>query len=111
MRYSIFGYFEKVWSFSTASLSKKREEMQEKDIQSVMDILTKWNPLGEKAKNILDLNNYRTEAIDILFNIGLFQNDVVDVVQSVINGAFDLSLNKKECEKTAKEIFNIYIKL
>jgi hypothetical protein len=31
--------------------------------------LTNWNPLGEMANQISDLENYETEAIDILLFI------------------------------------------
>ena len=34
-----------------------------------MKILTDWNPLGNKASKISDLDNYSTEADDIIFNI------------------------------------------
>jgi hypothetical protein len=41
--------------------------MDEKHIEKVKQLLTDWNPLGERAKQITDLGNYETEAIDILF--------------------------------------------
>ena len=39
--------------------------------QKVMSLLVEWDPLGDRANSILDLDNYRTEAIDILFQLGL----------------------------------------
>ncbi len=41
--------------------------MNDELIEKVKAILTEWNPLGDQASTIEDLNNYETEAIDILF--------------------------------------------
>ncbi|OQA95656.1 MAG: hypothetical protein BWY22_02103 [Bacteroidetes bacterium ADurb.Bin217] len=41
--------------------------MTQLQIDKVKKILIEWNPLGNRAKEISDLNNYETEAIDILF--------------------------------------------
>ncbi len=43
----------------------------EEQIRKTMDLLTTWNPLGDRAMTIGDLDNYRTEAIDILFHLRL----------------------------------------
>ncbi len=43
----------------------------EDQIRKTMDLLTTWNPLGDRAMTIGDLDNYRTEAIDILFHLRL----------------------------------------
>jgi len=71
-----------------------------------MDLLTTWNPLGDKAKTIGDLDNYRTEAIDILFNLQLADPSAnpARIVQSVLNQAFDLSLSLEECADVGREI-------
>src|SRR5690606_23352036 len=44
----------------------KRREKESEDVQA---ILTTWNPLGSRSKEISDLDNYFTEANDILFHI------------------------------------------
>jgi len=41
--------------------------MNEEHIKKVKRLLTSWNPLGERAIQISDLNEYETEAVDILF--------------------------------------------
>jgi hypothetical protein len=71
-----------------------------------MDMLTTWNPLGDKAKTIGDLDNYRTEAIDILFNLQLADPNAnpARIVQNVLNQAFDLSLSLEECAEVGREI-------
>ena len=75
-------------------------------IQNVMTLLVKWNPLGDRANSIHDLDNYRTEAIDILFQHGLAGSKVnsARVVRDVINQAFDLSLSIGECSDIGGKI-------
>jgi len=43
--------------------------MNEELIEKVKAILTEWNPLGDLASTVEDLNNYEIEAIDILFYV------------------------------------------
>jgi len=71
-----------------------------------MDLLTTWNPLGDKAKTIRDLDDDRTEAIDILFNLQLADPTAnpARIVQKVLNQAFDLSLSLEECADVGREI-------
>ncbi len=83
--------------------------MEEKQIQEVMKILSNWNPLGNRATTIPDLDGYRTEAIDILFEIhvSLKRSNILDIIREVLNQAFDLVLDKDECSEPAKQIFEI----
>ena len=78
----------------------------EATVLSTMQILTKWNPLDDRACEIEDLDNYRTEAMDILFHIriGLSGKSPVELVQSVLNSAFGLSLSLAECREPAEKI-------
>ncbi len=71
-----------------------------------MKVLTNWNPLGDRASTIKDLDNYRTEAIDILFHMdsGFTSSDPSVVVKDILNQAFDLTLSREECSKVANEI-------
>ena len=73
-------------------------------IQKVGKILTEWNPLGSRASTISDLDNYRTEAIDILFNLNLSKNNPAVIVQQVINQAFDLSLSVADCASVGRKM-------
>ncbi|MFQ5714876.1 MAG: DUF1871 family protein [Candidatus Scalinduaceae bacterium] len=81
----------------------------EKQIENVMHILTQWNPLGDKASTVHDLDNYKTEAIDILFHIDLggSRNNPARVIQDVLNQAFDLELSLDDCLDAAGKIKNI----
>jgi len=78
----------------------------DKQIESVMAILTRWNPLGDRAESIADLDNYRTEAMDILAELGMSWHgrSAPEVVQTVLNQAFDLCLTVEDCEQSAREI-------
>ncbi len=73
-------------------------------IQKVMNILTDWNPLGSRASTISDLDNYRTEAIDILCHFDLNKTNTAIIVREVINQAFDLSLSARDCASVGRKI-------
>ena len=74
-----------------------------------MHILTQWNPLGDKASTVHDLDNYKTEAIDILFHIDLggSRNNPARVIRDILNEAFDLELSLDDCLDVAGKIKNI----
>ncbi len=81
--------------------------ISEEKIQKTMELLTTWNPLGDKAKTIRDLGDYRTEAIDILFNLQLADPPGANparIVQKILHQAFDLSLSLEECAEVGREI-------
>ena len=71
-----------------------------------MRVLSAWNPLGDRASEIEDLDDYRTEAQDVLFHIdlGVSGKTPTELVQSVLNTAFDLSLTLEDCREVASQI-------
>ena len=83
--------------------------MQDYEIDEVAKILTDWNPLGDDAKKIKDLNGYRTEAIDIIFNLEINKNraNAEKIVMEVLNQAFDLNLTENECLGSTQKILNV----
>ena len=83
--------------------------MQDYEIEEVAKILYEWNPLGDDASKIKDLDGYRTEAIDIIFHLSISKNraNAENIVMEVLNQAFDLSLPKLECVGPARKILNI----
>ena len=83
--------------------------MQDYEIDEVAKILTDWNPLGDDAKKIKDLNGYRTEAIDIIFNLEIKKNraNAENIVMEVLNQAFDLNLTENECLGSTQKILNV----
>jgi hypothetical protein len=78
----------------------------EKHIQKVMQLLVAWNPLGDRMNSIEQLDDYRTEAIDILFHLSLKGPNAspARIVQDVLNEAFDLSLSLEECMDVGRKI-------
>ena len=81
--------------------------MKDYQIEKVARILNKWNPLGDDAKRVSDLDGYRTEASDIIFHLEISKANVRDIVQQILNQAFDLSLTKEECSEPANEIMKV----
>ena len=78
--------------------------IEDKLIHEVMKILTDWNPLGSRASTISDLDNYRTEAIDILCHFDLNETNAASIVREIINQAFDLSLSARDCGAVGRKI-------
>jgi len=78
------------------------------EIDEVAKILTAWNPLGDDGKKIKDLNGYRTEAIDIIFNLEINKNraNAENIVMEVLNQAFNLNLTENECLESTQKILN-----
>ena len=83
--------------------------MEDYEIAEVAKILNEWNPLGDKAANVKDLDGYRTESIDMLFLIKTSNGKagVEKVVMQVLNEAFDIELTKNECSDAASKILRI----
>jgi hypothetical protein len=79
--------------------------MNEDYINKVKQLLLNWNPLGDKSKQIADLDNYNTEAIDILWHID--KKSSIDrinkITAQVLSEAFgiyiDLNVSRKYAEK------------
>ncbi len=82
--------------------------MEEKLIQQVAKIIEDWNPLGEMAKTIKDLDGYRTEAIDILFtNQLIFKGNIKKALIDILEEAFDIEIALNEAESVANKIEKI----
>ena len=80
--------------------------MDEAQITMVAEVLSEWNPLGVEARNISDLDDYRTEAIDIIatFHEALIGASEELRLMNVLNQAFDLSLSASDCAEAARKI-------
>lgn len=80
--------------------------MNEDHINKVKQILTDWNPLGEKASQIEDLENYETEAVDILFYIDkkTSTDRINRIMTQVLSEAFGVYVELGESKKYAKKI-------
>lgn len=83
--------------------------MEEKTITAVAKVLSDWNPLGPAAKTYADLNDYRTEAINIIFELQIRSSRryAERIVMEVLNQAFHLSLTAQECAALTAKILAI----
>ncbi len=81
--------------------------MEDYEVSEVAKILSDWNPLGDEAANVQDLDGYQTESIDILFQFKMSngKTGVEKVVIQVLNEPFDIELTKNECSDVATRIF------
>ena len=86
--------------------------MEEYEISEVAQILNEWNPLGDKAVNVPDLDGYRSESIDILFHLESASGKTVveNIVMQVLNEAFNIDLTKNDCSDAASKISRILSK-
>jgi hypothetical protein len=85
-------------------------------IKEIVKILCDWNPLGDWAKKIPDLDNYEPEANDIAYfydddlqfpRLKDKQKKTLLVVRSIINEAFKLYLTDEDCKDASDKIYNI----
>ena len=93
--------------------------MEQEIIDKVKLVLNDWNPLGKNASKIEDLNEYETEAIDILFYIDFeitskrpveVKKKIERIVNEIILEAFRIDLDNEECSKAAEKIYQIVYK-
>jgi hypothetical protein len=80
--------------------------MNQVQIDKVKQLLTEWNPLREKSVKVTDLNNYETEAIDILFLLNKKSStDYVNkLMVKVLEEAFNIDVDPEESFKYAEKI-------
>lgn len=85
-------------------------------IERIKKILTEWNPAKDLQFEITDINNYDTEAKDLIFNLEIefdFPERKVTLTQTlkmlkeVLNGAFKLHLTNFDCEPHGTSIMKI----
>lgn len=80
--------------------------MHEEQIDQVAKVLEVWNPLGEAANTVDDLDGYRYEAIDIISTIELLSgaNKVKKAIEQVLTQAFDIELEQAELAEVAQKV-------
>ena len=83
--------------------------MDDYEISEVAKILSEWNPLGDYSQRVKDLDDYKTEAVDILFHLetGSKKTDVGKVIMQVLNEAFNIQLTENECFDAANKIVDV----
>ena len=80
--------------------------MHEEQITQVAKVLEEWNPLGDAANTIDELDGYRYEAIDIISTIEMISgpNKVKKAISQVVTEAFNIELDQGELDKAAKKV-------
>jgi hypothetical protein len=83
--------------------------VNEEHIRKVKLLLTSWNPLGDQASQISDLNDYETEATDILFHINKQHSidQITNLTITVLEQAFGLDIPEAEAKPYANQINKI----
>ena len=83
--------------------------MNEEHIKKIKQLLTEWNPLGDRSTLVSDLNNYETEAIDILFFIDNKSSiDIINkITNEVLSQAFNIFIDLNDSRKYAEKIKKI----
>ena len=77
---------------------------EDEKIIEISKILTEWNPLGERAAAMKDLNNYQTEAVDVLSTIVLYGHSPKKATAAVLQEAFLIDLEKTELDHYSRKI-------
>ena len=78
--------------------------MKEELISSISDILNEWNPLGNQAESIADLEGYKYEAMDILSAIKITKVHTEIAVSDVLTQAFRISLDDDQLKYYSSKI-------
>jgi len=90
--------------------------MEDEILKKVKHVLNDWNPLGEYACKIHDLNEYEIEANDILFYIDFeitskrpleVKKQIQKLVKDVLTQAFNIDLTNEECRIPTEKIYQI----
>ena len=83
--------------------------MDEEKIGKIKLVLIEWNPLGDQASKVKDLDNYQVEAEDIFFHID--KKNSVERINKIINivfsEAFGVYHNLDDTKKYAEKIKKI----
>ena len=80
--------------------------MRDDQIAQVAKVLEEWNPLGDEANTVEQLEGYRYEAMDIISTINILPGPITveKAIKQVLTQAFNIELNQAMLAKAAKEI-------
>jgi hypothetical protein len=86
--------------------------MNEEHISELKKLLTEWNPLGKYADRIPDLNDYETEACDILFflNSKSSVQKIDKMITEVVSQAFNIDIDPQKSLECAQKVKLLLIK-
>ncbi len=83
--------------------------MNKEHIDKLKGFLMDWNPLGNRASQISDLNGYETEATDILFHAARNNSipQISNLIKTVFEQAFDLYISEPDAKVCAEKVNKI----
>jgi len=83
--------------------------MNEEQIVKVANVLEEWNPLGEAANTVEQLDGYRYEAIDIISTIKIVNSPgkIKESIEQVLTQAFNIDLDKDKLDEATNKIKNL----
>ena len=84
---------------------------EDKKVLEISRILTEWNPLGARSATVEELNDYETEAQDILWAMKLYGYSVKRSVSEVLKEAFLIELDNAELDHYGGEIEAVLAKM
>jgi len=84
---------------------------KEQQIIEIAKIIENWNPLGEAANSIDQLEGYRYEAMDILSTIDLVygKENIKDAIEIVLTQAFNIELDQTKLMDATTKVKNILV--
>ena len=83
--------------------------MNEQTIEEVRLIIENWNPLGEQANFINDLDGYKYEASDIIFAHSVMPGKKLEtIIKDIIEQAFKIKVNKSDLEIASSKISEVF---
>jgi len=100
-------------------MTNDHDKVEDQKTEEIKTILTDWNPLGSKAAQVEDLNDYEAEANDIIFfiddgldfpKVGNEQKRITKIVKEILNEAFNLWLTEEDCKEPSIKIMNVVTK-
>ena len=84
---------------------------KDQQIIEIAKIIEDWNPLGEAANSIDDLEGYRYEAMDILSAINIIykKEGIKNAIETVLTQAFKIEIDQSELTEATMKVKNILI--
>jgi len=84
---------------------------KEQQIIEIAKIIENWNPLGEAANSIDQLEGYRYEAMDIISAIDITygKEKIKEAIEIVLTQAFNIELDQTKLMDATTRIKNILV--
>jgi len=84
---------------------------KEQQIVEIAKIIEDWNPLGEAANSIDQLEGYRYEAMDILSTINIIngKEKIKEAIETVLAQAFKIEIDQIKLTEATIKVKNILV--